>query len=284
MNNVRFVKYSGAGNDFVIFLSEDLPTNSLSESQIKHICDRRFGVGGDGVIVLAKSDKADFEMLYYNSDGKLGSLCGNGARCAIMHAYDSKLFAELSVNFIVGSESFSGKVLNHSDVKLKLNNPHRIKPHFKIKAFNQLIESAYADTGSPHVIININDVLIQPENPKSNYSKLEDFPVNTLGLEIRNHSDFAPTGTNVNFISVNGDSIGIRTFERGVEEETLACGTGSVAAAIISNIKYGLESPVKLKTFGGIELQVEFKKSGDDYTNINLIGPAIKVFEGKILL
>lgn len=284
MLNTKFAKYSGAGNDFVIFLKEDLNERKLTQKDINRICDRRFGVGADGLIILSSSETCDFEMQYFNADGNAGSLCGNGARCAIKHAHISGLFTGDSAKFIVADELYSGNVLEGGNINFLLNNPSKIKKSFKIKAHNQLIESAFADTGSPHVVINCSDVLRDVNNLKSGYENLKDFPVLELGAEIRYHNDFAPAGTNVNFIELDENKLKIRTYERGVENETLACGTGSVASALIAGLSYGYKSPVSLQTFGGDYLTVDFEMNSNGFTNISLTGPAVKVFEGKILL
>lgn len=284
MRDFKFVKYSGAGNDFVIFLQKDLGSKALTDEEIIQICHRKFGVGSDGLIILSDSEKSDFEMEYFNADGKPGSLCGNGARCAIKHASESGLFSRESTIFNVGKEKYSGKVLSDTIIKFNLKPPLHLKKNFKIKAKDQLIESAFADTGSPHIVINCCDVLIQSNDPKSTYNNIDNFPVLELGREIRHHKDFAPNGTNVNFIEIKDDCIKIRTFERGVEAETLACGTGSVAVSLIAGLKYNFHSPIKIKTLSGDELVVEFNLEGIEFTNISLTGPAKKIFEGKILL
>ncbi len=284
MLKTKFTKYSGAGNDFVVILSSDLKGMKLSENQVKQLCHRRYGVGSDGLIVISPSDVSDFEMEYYNSDGKPGSLCGNGARCAIKHASVTGFFDTDFVEFIVGKDKYSGKVIDENIVQFNLNNPFKVKKSFKIKAYDQLVESAYADTGSPHVVINCRDVLRNPTDLKSGYRDLSDFPVFQLGSEIRHHRDFAPSGTNVNFIEILEDSISIRTFERGVEQETLACGTGSVAAALILKLKYDFNSPVTITTKGSDKLVVKFDYSGIEFSSISLTGPAEKIFDGEILL
>ncbi|HED06580.1 MAG TPA: hypothetical protein ENI57_00495, partial [Ignavibacteria bacterium] len=164
------------------------------------------------------------------------------------------------------------------------NPPQKIKLNFKVKAAEQLITANYADTGSPHVVIKINDVLEDPLNPLSNYDQLLEFPVYEIGKEIRNLPEFAPGGTNVNFIKIVNDSILIRTYERGVENETLACGTGSVAAAVIGNLVDGLEPPIKLITKSGEHLTVDFKNNNTNIENISLTGSAKIIFIGEYYL
>lgn len=282
MINVTFKKFSGAGNDFILIDKKDFPKLNLSPNQIQKICDRRRGVGADGVLLIDDLEGFDFSMKYYNSDGSLGSLCGNGARCAIKYAKLSGRISEHTF-FECNNEKFKGEIIDEKNVRFYFNNPTRIKKEFKLKLKNQLIKASFADTGSPHVVIRIDDVLQNPDKSDSYYKNISDFPVYDFGVEIRYHNDFQPEGVNVNFIKIDGNEISIRTYERGVENETLACGTGSTAAAILASLKYDLQPPVEIKTFGGDSLIVDFdNKNG--IQNVSLTGPAELVFTGQYFL
>lgn len=284
MKKYFFIKINGAGNDFILFDRKVNPDLKLTPDSIQQLCNRRKGIGADGIITIADSDKADFEMEYYNSNGSLGSLCGNGSRCALKYAFESGRHQNGKMSFVVGNENFSGEIISNKVVKFNLNEPKKAKYNFKIKAAGQMINASYADTGSPHVVIKSSDVLKHPINLESGFSSLENFPVIELGKEIRNHNDFKPGGTNVNFINVMEDKVYIRTYERGVEDETLACGTGSTAAALISFINDNLKPPITVVTYGGDELIVDFKVENQRVTNLSLSGPAEISFTGEFYL
>lgn len=282
MNEIYFYKLTGAGNDFVFIDKKQNPGISLTPTQIKKICDRRFGIGADGVIIIRDIKDYDFEMLYYNADGSTGSLCANGARCAIWFAEKTNRLKNSRTKFISNSIEFSGEVISDELIKFNLNPPTKVKFKFRIKAFDQLIKADFIDTGSPHVVIEISDVLKNSDIPFSNYQNISEFPVYQLGKEIRYHKDFAPNGTNVNFYSVESEKIYIRTYERGVEDETLACGTGAVATAISVFVNKKIFPPISLITWGGETLIVNFDVENQKVSNLTLTGPAKIVFEGKI--
>jgi len=284
MKKITFLKMSGAGNDFVIFDfsgDENLP---LSQESIKKICNRRTGIGADGVITFNRSNGHDFNMSYFNADGSTGSLCGNGARCAIWYAELTGKLKNHKANFLSNKELYSGTVLKEEMVQFNLNKPKQIKLNFKIRAANQQIIANYVNTGSPHVVIKAEDILNNPADPQSNYNDINELPVIQLGREIRYLNDFAPQGANVNFIQYKGSKILIRTYERGVEDETLACGTGNVAAAVIGCLNDNINPPVSLLTKGGDELIVNFNKAGQIITDVSLTGPAKIIFTGEILV
>jgi diaminopimelate epimerase len=263
---VHFVKYQATGNDFVMLDNRNGSIN-LSVSEVQRICDRKYGVGADGLILLEKHSKLDFNLVYYNSDGTQ-SLCGNGSRAAVKMAS--------SLGIVNGKASFNAydgahkaEILNNGIVKLLMNDVNEAK---------QIGNDWFINTGSPHMIRFVSDI--------------ENYPVFEEGRKIRYSSDFAPGGTNVNFVELKSDnSIYVRTYERGVENETLSCGTGVTAAALAASFK-GYKSPVAIKTRGG-ELSVQFftpvgaeTPSGQSVTfsDIFLIGPAKMVFEGDLEL
>ncbi len=282
MKNISFTKMSGAGNDFVVFDRDENKDLNLSPEAIRKLCDRRFGIGADGVITVSNSEGYDFEMEYYNADGSTGTLCGNGARCAIKFADVSGRIKKGSTKFVVNNVEYTGAVLSSGLIRFDLNEPKEIKLDFKIKAGDQLINSSFTNTGSPHAVILIGDVLRQPAKNNSEYTNIEEFPVLPLGKEIRYHKDFAPAGTNVNFINIAHEKLYIRTYERGVEDETLACGTGSVASAVIAYKKGLLKPPVTLVTRGGDQLIVDFHEENSLFKNLSLTGPAVITFAGRI--
>jgi diaminopimelate epimerase len=219
-------------------------------------------------------------MSYFNADGSTGSLCANGARCAIWFAQNTARLKDGKANFFAAENDYSGEVIDTELIKFKLNPPRKIKFNFKVKAFGQLITANYADTGSPHVVIKITDIQSVPNTNKF-FQNINDVPVYKIGREIRYNTDFAPGGTNVNFVQVAGNELLIRTYERGVEDETLACGTGSVASAIICSVTDKLKPPITLKTFGGDKLVVNFEVENQKVKNPSITGPAKIIFNGS---
>jgi diaminopimelate epimerase len=252
----KFHKYQGAGNDFVMIDNYTERIADLTSEEIATICHRRFGIGADGLIIINKSESSDFNMKYYNSDGNEGSMCGNGGRCAVQFANDLNIIKSKTVfNAIDGQHE--AEIIKPNFVSLKMNDVHELK---------QTKHGLFMDTGSPHVMIKTNDI--------------DNLDVFNLGKTIRNSEAFAPSGTNVNFFEINDNKIIIRTFERGVENETLACGTGSVATAIAAFHQNLIahQNNVHLIAKGG-DLFVSFE-GNNPFTNIWLKGPATKVFDG----
>ncbi|MBP1683464.1 MAG: dapF [Ignavibacteriaceae bacterium] len=282
MQKIFFKKMSGAGNDFIFFDMNQNPRLQLTPEKIRNLCNRRNGIGADGIITIEDLADYNYKMVYFNADGSTGSLCANGARCSIWFAEKTLRLKNGIAKFVSNDAEFSGEVLDDELIKFNLNSPKKIKYNFKVKAFRQMITSNFADTGSPHVVIKISDVLKDAANPNSSFKNIMDFPVFNLGREIRYSEDFKPGGTNVNFIDVIDNVIHIRTYERGVEDETLACGTGSVASAIICYVSDNLKPPITLKTFGGDYLTVNFEVENQKVKNLSLTGPAKIIFEGSI--
>ncbi len=274
MRKYSFVKMNGAGNDFIVFDKRQIQDSDFSEDFLRAICDRRLGIGADGVIVIEDVPDSDFSMRYFNADGREGTLCGNGARCAIKYYSLTRELKKTLFIFTVRGKQYSGSVLENGLVKFNMNAPLMVKNKFYIKAFGQMIRAGFADTGSPHVVVNISDVLSDPKKNRGIYVNIDDFPVLVLGKEIRYHKDFAPEGVNVNFYGISESGLIIRTYERGVEDETLACGTGAVATALISYLRSEVTAPVSLLTRSGKHLLVEFEHSYGEFKNISLTGPA----------
>jgi diaminopimelate epimerase len=284
MINYSFTKLNGAGNDFILFDKKVNPEVELTPQVIKRLANRQAGIGADGILLITDIDGYAFGMNYFNADGSTGSLCGNGARCAILYGKESGRLGEDKFKFICNGVEYSGTVLDTGLVRLNLNQPSNLKCNFKIKAADQLINASYINTGAPHIVINIGDVLRNYSDHNSFYNDLDSFPVKELGKEIRYHKDFSPEGTNVNLIKIEDGVIKIRSYERGVEDETLSCGTGSVASAIISYLNYNLKPPIKLLSRGGFNLVVDFKVENQKMLDLSLTGPAEITFKGVITI
>jgi len=268
MKNISFVKMSGAGNDFILIDKTENPEIALTNIVISHLCNRRNGIGADGIIIVSDCADSDFSMDYFNADGSTGTLCGNGARCAIKFVHDKGRMNSKFISFLSNKIKYSGELLDNGLVKFNMKPPINIEENIPLEIAGSGISASFIHTGSPHAVIIVDDI--------------DEVPVVKIGREVRYNNSFAPEGTNVNFIEINDDRILIRTYERGVEDETFACGTGAAAAAIIGNIKFGIEPPVSLLTKGGDELIVDFVVNGSDFTNISLTGPVKEVFNGEI--
>lgn len=275
MEVLTFTKMSGAGNDFVFLDKKQNDFLQVSTDLVRKICDRRNGIGADGLIIIEDSTSHNFVMNYYNADGSTGSLCANGARCAILFASQSGRLKDNKAEFVSNGIEYKGEVLSDTEIKFYLNPPKKIKYNFKIKAGGKLINAHFADAGSPHVVIDIT------EN-KGFLTSLDNLNIESLGREIRNLPEFSPGGTNVNFVDVKDGLIYIRTYERGVEAETLACGTGSVAAAIICFVTKKLSVPVKIMPKSNENLLVNFEVENSKVRNLSLTGPAKVTFTGKM--
>jgi len=282
MGKIKFSKLTGAGNDFIFIDSNNNPGIAISSELIKKLCDRRFGIGADGVIIISDVSEYDFQMEYFNSDGSKGSLCGNGARCAIWYSNISVRNKDNKLSFLCDGIEYKGEIIDNELTKFYLKNPTQVKLNFRVKVYNQLIKASFINTGSPHLVINIKDVLQNNVMPDSFYNDLINFPVLELGRELRYHPDFSPRGTNVNFYQETENEIIIRTYERGVENETLACGTGSVAVALVIFLNQKKLPPIKIKTWGGDSLIVNFEIENQRIRNLSLTGPAKLVFSGEI--
>ena len=284
MKRLFFTKLSGAGNDFVLFDKNHNPEFELNTQFIAKVCNRRTGIGADGVIVISNREQTAFEMQYFNADGTTGSLCANGARSALRYCKVNGRIGLAPVKFIANDLEYLGQILDDQKIKFYLNETKRLKVKFKIKAAGQLITAAFIDTGAPHVVIKIDDVLVNTSNPGVFFSNIDEFPVRELGREIRYSKDFAPEGTNVNFISLVNGVIQIRSYERGVEDETLSCGTGSVAAALVTYFNQSVPPPIKLLAKSGDELIVDFKVNNQIVRDLSLTGPAEIIFKGELLI
>ncbi|MEJ8800956.1 diaminopimelate epimerase [Pontibacter sp. H249] len=255
---ISFYKYQGTGNDFVMVDNRKLAFPASDESFIKRLCDRRIGIGADGLILLQDHADYDFEMVYFNADGRLGSMCGNGARCTVRFARALGVIEDVAC-FLAADGEHQASV-ERDLIQLKMN---------EVKGVEQIGEDYFLNTGSPHYIRFVDDV--------------ENLDVYEEGRAIRYNDRFKAEGTNVNFVQRLSDSeVFVRTYERGVEDETLSCGTGVTAAALVAGM-LGMQSPIKVKTLGG-NLEVAFEQVDEGFKSIYLIGPAKQVFTGSVSL
>lgn len=256
---LTFYKYQGTGNDFVIFDNRNGDIQ-LTTQQVKHLCDRRFGIGADGLMLLNTRPGYDFEMIYFNADGREASMCGNGGRCLVKFAYDMGM-RETSYKFIAVDGEHEANIDGNGWVNLKMKDVNKIEHNRGDSILN---------TGSPHYIKPVSDV--------------KELNVYREGKEIRNSREFVKEGINVNFVEQRDDLIMVRTYERGVEDETFSCGTGVTAAALVFAHNDKGFNRVDVETMGG-KLAVEFDKISDQhFENIWLCGPATFVYKGEIEL
>lgn len=255
MNKVEFHKYQGTGNDFIIIDDRKVNFDSENTRIVRNLCDRKFGIGADGLILIRKHPVMDFTMIFYNPDGSK-SFCGNGSRCAVQFVHDTQMFIKNEYSF----EAIDGKHIGYIESGWVCVSINDLKECKKVK------DDYFLNTGSPHYILYVK--------------KISEVDVVNDGKKIRYSDSFQPDGTNVNFVEVEKDHIKVRTYERGVENETLSCGSGVTASALSAALKENLTSPVTVKTPGGI-LSVSFKRSGDQFSEIFLSGPAKLVFKGE---
>jgi diaminopimelate epimerase len=275
MEDIEFYKMSGSGNDFIIidnrsgvFSFSDIPL------AVSKLCRRGLSVGADGLILLVETDDKglDFAWEFYNADGSKASMCGNGARCATRLAYLLGISGR-KIAFLTSVGKIEAEVKSEGRVKLGMESPTNIRLDQSLDVDGRKIRYHFATAGVPHVVIEV----------KGLGEDIEDIDVGGLGGKIRYHPDFSPEGTNVNFVSVGEDKIvKIRTYERGVEGETMACGTGAVTAAIIMYLKEKIRPPVFVLPKSGIAINVHFGTSGKKIKDVFLEGDARLIYRGKI--
>lgn len=259
---IHFYKYQGAGNDFIMLDNFDKKyDNVLKKEQIADLCHRRFGVGADGLISLEKHEDYDFSMRYFNSDGGEAEMCGNGGRCIVAFAYRQKRITKEHVRFLALDGVHEAIIEDNGDwIKLLMGNVEELETNKNFYFLN---------TGVPHVVKFVD--------------KADKIDIITEGRKIRNSKRFIEIGTNVNFVELKVDELYVRTYERGVENETLACGTGVTAAAIAAYVKYGYKRKEFLIRVKGGKMGVSFNTlDNQKFTNIWLQGPAQSVFKGEI--
>ncbi|TDP61714.1 diaminopimelate epimerase [Flavobacterium dankookense] len=264
---VKFYKYQGTGNDFVMIDNRQNIFPKNDTKLIEKLCDRRFGIGADGLILLENDNSTDFKMVYYNSDGNESSMCGNGGRCLVAFAKKMNVINN-ETTFIATDGLHHATISENGIVSLQMKDVDQVNIH---------TDYVFLNTGSPHHVTLIDD--------------LEHFDVATNGAKIRYSDLYGKAGSNVNFVkqmdvqdSKQSNHFAVRTYERGVEDETLSCGTGVAAVAIAMNaIGKTIANKIELDVQGG-KLEVSFEKNNGVYTNVHLIGPATFVFEGEIEL
>jgi diaminopimelate epimerase len=255
---IEFYKYQGTGNDFIILDNRDKLYDELNHHQVKKLCDRHFGVGADGLMLLNKKEGFDFEMKYYNADGNESTMCGNGGRCLVKFAYNNGIHRS-TYHFWAVDGAHEAEIETDGEVSLHMKDVDTVELHSNYYLLN---------TGSPHFVKFATNIM--------------DVDVVATGREIRYSKQFAAEGVNVNLVEATGqNSIYVRTYERGVEDETLSCGTGVTAAALVNAHNERGFNSINVKTPGG-NLSVEFEKTGEtSFANIWLSGPAQYVFKGE---
>ncbi len=258
---MEFFKYQGTGNDFVMIDDRNKSFPADNQALIAQICHRRFGIGADGLILLQNDDEYDFRMVYFNADGAEGSMCGNGGRCIVRFAHDLGLFADKTRFRAVDGEHLAE--VCGDEIFLKMSDVSDIEDRSGV---------TFLHTGSPHVVRFVTDL-----------DDADGVNVVADGRTLRYDNRFAPGGTNVNYVQVmNDNSLYVRTYERGVEDETYSCGTGVTAVALVAYQQKGIHSPAVIKTLGG-NLRVSFTpRPNGVFDSIYLIGPAQRVFTGEM--
>jgi len=258
MPKVNFTKMVASGNDFVVV---DANFSLDLTRMARLICDRKFGIGADGLLLLTESKKADIKMRIFNADGSEAQMCGNGARCAALFTGKQALAIETKAGLIRAK-------MSDGAVKIKLTDPKEIKLDLPISVSGRELRVNFINTGVPHTVIFVEG--------------LENLDVPRLGREIRFHKQFSPAGTNVDLVEAQDrDIINVRTYERGVEDETLACGTGSVASALIFSLKGARGNKINVRTKSGEVLKVNFKKERNKFRDVWLEGKARIVYKGE---
>ncbi len=264
---INFSKYQGLGNDFIIIDDRFLNFPFQDRSLIQRVCHRQLGIGADGLILLGISDAADYKMRIFNCDGREAKMCGNGLRCLVAFIRDSGLCMH---SFTIETKSFIHTCSFLGDEIAVDLGPPKIFPKLDLLKLSDQTGTLYHfDTGVPHGVIFVSD--------------LDQKNLMLLGEEIRNHSVFSPDGINVNFVKILSSSkICMRTFERGVESETMACGTGAAAAALAAYRIFGMKEPVQVFFVNNEALKFQIVECDSKISNISMIGPASPVFSGTI--
>lgn len=268
MKKIPFYKMSGSGNDFILIDNRDgIVEDQYLKQLVVGACRRKMSVGADGLLLIENSSRADFKWRFYNADGSRAEMCGNGARCAGRFAFISGITGpELTFETDVGV--VTAEVID-DQVKIGMTDPTDLRENQTLRVGETNFPYDFINTGVPHVVLNTDDI--------------EGIGVVELGRAIRNHEAFLPTGTNVNFVKRMGhNTIAVRTYERGVEDETLACGTGCVASSLIMCLKNQLVSPVNVKTRSNVMLRVYYTFEDGTFTRIYLEGDARVIYHGTL--
>ena len=278
MKKIRFTKMVATGNDFVVTEAKSLRLSGRQEKPkaknfnylAEKICNRKYGVGADGLLVLEKSRKADIKMRIFNADGSEAEMCGNGARCAALYLASRKPKAGNRKPKIETKAGILDSLVGKDSVRIKLTSPCGLKLGIPVLINGCRLEANFINTGVPHAVIFVEG--------------LDKIDVAAIGSQIRYHKEFSPKGVNVDFVEAAGnDSICVRTYERGVEGETLACGTGSVASALVFGLLTGdlAHRKINVRTQSGEILKIYFDKKVNNFSNVWLEGKAEIVYKGE---
>ena len=269
MTSIPFTKMSGSGNDFIVIDNRQGILPDIDPARFaERVCCRKLSAGADGLILVEKSERVDFRWNFFNSDGSVAEMCGNGARCVARFATMNGI-AEEQMEFETLAGTIRAQVLGDR-VKIKMTDPHDPVVNAVLDVSAQTFAYSSINTGVPHVVLMVEDI--------------ETADVVGVGREIRRHPHFSPAGTNVNFVALQSDGVwAVRTYERGVEDETLACGTGNVAAALALFMQKGIGSPVSLKTRSGSLLKVYFSTDGSQFHEVFLEGDARIIYDGQLM-
>ncbi len=267
MTKIPFMKLSGAGNDFVIIDNREGVVSYENTDFIEKVCQRRMSAGADGVLLVENTDKANFRMRYFNADGGEVETCGNGARCISRFAYVNGIVHE-RMSFETQAGIYESEIVG-TNVKVRMSDPTDIRLNFPLQLKDGVHNVCFANSGVPHIVFFVED--------------LEGTDVVEFGGQTRYHDDFKPAGTNANFVRIrNAEEIDIRTYERGVEDETLACGTGSIAAAVVSASLGKVSSPAAVRTASGSVLTIHFDLENGEAKNVYLEGDARIIYSGEL--
>lgn len=267
---VAFEKMSGTGNDFIIIDNRTgIITHEEQAAFAARVCRRMFSVGADGLILIENSGTADFRWQFYNADGSVAEMCGNGSRCAARFAFKHGIAGRIMTFETIAGTIKAEIIGSEEEVRILLTKPQDYRFNLEVDLDGELHEVSFVNTGVPHAVIFVDT---------------NDVPVKKWGRKIRYHELFQPAGTNANFVRLlGGNTILARTYERGVEDETMACGTGAVASAIMAAIHKGLASPVEVQTSGGDRLTIHFDmNNGPEVQKVYLQGPARLIYSGNL--
>lgn len=264
-----FSKYVGSGNDFILIDNRDLSFQAHDHAFISKLCHRQCGIGADGVILLENSETADFKMRIFNADGSEAEMCGNGIRCFFKFLHE---MGQHKPSYLIETKASNLRVdQDGSQVKVEMQNPIDMKWNMDLTLDSDTLKVHYLNTGVPHAVIFKNEI--------------EENDLKLLSPKIRFHTLFSPKGTNVNFATVTSENeVTIRTYERGVEDETLGCGTGATAASIAAAYLFNLKLPIRVKTKSGEKLEINFTIDQSIIKDVTMKGPAVFVYRGEFYL
>ncbi len=265
---LQFAKMTGAGNDFIVIDDRGNTIGNDARELAKQLCRRRVSVGADGLILVVPSERSDFRMRYFNADGSEADMCGNGGRCVAKYACE-KGIAGRKMSFESRSGLHEAEILEDGGVRLKMTEPRALLMDNHVQLIGKMYSVHRINTGVPHAVCEVVG--------------LDEFPVIDVGRLLRFYSDYMPEGTNSDFVEVTGEhSLSLRTYERGVEDETLACGTGAVASALTMAVAGKVKPPVQVLTRGGATLTIDFYMSDLGFSGVTLAGGAEIVYEGGL--